>query len=150
MRVYTSSLGLDFGSVNTLWPGLGLDFGSVNTLWPGLCLDLGSVNTLWPGLGLDFGSVNTLWPGLGLIYGQEIWAHINRWPMPGLGQPYVSVNTFGLAVDLVAIVTWAAVVKHTYIHTLRVVPHRAFQQQFTIIQFFETDMNMILSPITLL
>ena len=57
----------------------------------------------WSVLRLDFGSVNTLWPGIGL----EIWAHINRWH---IGKPYVSVNTFGLTLDLIAMVTWAAVV----------------------------------------
>ena len=32
------------------------------------------------------------------------------WPRPCLGQPYNSVNTFGLALGLIAMVTWAAVV----------------------------------------
>ena len=36
----------------------------------------------WSVLRLDFGSVNTLCPGIGL----EIWAHINRWPMPAICQ----------------------------------------------------------------
>ena len=53
----------------------------------------------WSVLRLDFGSVNTLCPGIGL----EIWAHINRWPRPSLDQPYVSVNTFGLASGLIVI-----------------------------------------------